>query len=150
MMARQAVPGRLRWIGLRPARREDVVTPDAAEIAAEGLVGDHGRSPRRAVTLIQWEHLPVIAALAGRKAVAPELLRRNLAVAGLNLAAVRKGRVAVGAAVLEITGLCPPCSRMEEALGHGGYTAVRGHGGWYASVVTPGRIAIGDPVVRAD
>ena len=37
-------------------------------------------------------------------------------------------------------------SRMEETLGQGGYSAVRHHGGWCASVVTPGEIALGDAV----
>jgi MOSC domain-containing protein YiiM len=54
--------------------------------------------------------------------------------------------MAVGGAVLRITGICAPCSRMEEVLGFGGYTAVRGHGGRCAEVVTPGRVAIGDAV----
>jgi MOSC domain-containing protein YiiM len=36
-----------------------------------GLDGDHGRPGKRAVTLIQAEHLPVIAALAGLDRVDP-------------------------------------------------------------------------------
>jgi MOSC domain-containing protein YiiM len=54
--------------------------------------------------------------------------------------------VQIGQVVLEIEGPCPPCSRMEESNGIGGYNAVRGHGGWYASVVTPGLVAVGDAV----
>jgi hypothetical protein len=55
------------------------------------------------------------------------------------------GKVA-GDAVLEGTGPCAPCSRMEEALGPGGYVAMRGHGGILARVVVAGRIRIGDAV----
>lgn len=147
LIARHARPGRVAWIGLRPARREAMQAVDAARLEATGLAGDrHARANGRAVTLIQWEHLPVIAALAGRESAPPALLRRNLSVAGLNLWALRKARLRVGAALVEITGPCAPCSRMEEALGHGGYTAMRGHGGWYARVIASGPIALGDPV----
>jgi MOSC domain-containing protein YiiM len=96
--------------------------------------------------LIQAEHLPAIAALAHRDAVAPELLRRNLVVSGINLMALRHGRLRIGGAAVEITGPCAPCSRMEVALGPGGYNAMRGHGGWCAEVLVPGRLAVGDSV----
>lgn len=149
MMSRHASAGRVVWIGLRPERRADVVEVGEAAATQGGLEGDHGRSGKRAVTLLQSEHLPVISALAGREAT-PARLRRNLVIGGINLAALRRDAIRIGDAVLRIEGPCPPCSRMEEALGPGGYSAVRGHGGWYASVETPGRIALGAAVTRAE
>ena len=140
-------PGRIEAIVLRPVRRAEPDLPDRAELGEGGLAGDHAPEGLRAVTLIQAEHLPVIAALSGAE-ITPALLRRNLVVSGLNLAALRGGRLRIGAeAEIEITGPCPPCSRMEEALGYGGYNAMRGHGGWYARVLRPGLLSVGNPVV---
>lgn len=149
MMARHARAGRVDWIGLRPVRRGPVDAVEAAEITGDGLTGDHGRAGKRAVTLIQAEHLPVIAALLGQGAVAASDLRRNIVVSGINLSALRMGQVRIGTAALTIEGPCPPCSRMEETLGPGGYSAVRGHGGFYASVEVPGLLALGDAVTPA-
>jgi MOSC domain-containing protein YiiM len=149
MMARHARPGRLDWIGLRAARYDPVYVTQSAEITDAGLSGDHGRAGKRAVTLIQAEHLPVIAAFSNHAEIEPEVLRRNLVVSGLNLLALRKGLLKIGDVVLEIHGPCPPCSRMEKELGPGGYNAMRGHGGWYASVAMPGRIKVGDIVAPA-
>jgi MOSC domain-containing protein YiiM len=114
----------------------------------EGLESDryHGRSGHRQVTLLQAEHLPVIASCIGQEYVSPETLRRNLIVRGINLLALKDKVITVGSVELEITGLCHPCSRMEELLGTGGYNAMRGHGGLTARVLTHGRIAVGDPV----
>lgn len=150
MMTRTAQPGRVEWIGLRPEKLAEMTSARAAEITEAGLVGDRARAGKRAVTLIQAEHLPAIGAYLGRGAVAPEILRRNLVVAGLNLSALRGRQVGVGTALLEITTVCAPCSRMEKALGHGGYAAMRGHGGWCAQVVQPGLVRIGDAVQPAD
>jgi hypothetical protein len=55
-------PGRLDWIGLRPAKRAALISIDAAHaVAGAGLEGDHysGRSGNRGITLLQAEHLPV-------------------------------------------------------------------------------------------
>ncbi|WP_108815036.1 MOSC domain-containing protein [Loktanella sp. Alg231-35] len=149
MMATHAHVGRLERIGLRAARYAEIDVVDQAEITETGLIGDHGRAGKRAVTLMQAEHLPVIAALSDNAAVTPDMLRRNLLISGLNLLALRKGLLRIGDAVLDIHGPCPPCSRMEKALGPGGYNAMRGHGGWYASVATPRVINIGDVVAPA-
>lgn len=139
--------GRVEQILLRPARKSEMVRPPQADVTEAGLAGDHARAGKRALTLLQAEHLPVIAALAGRTDLAPDLLRRNLVVSGLNLSATRGRQLLLGThVVIEITGPCAPCSRMEEALGEGGYNAMRGHGGWCATVLQSGSIQIGDPV----
>ena len=84
--------GRLEWIGLRPSKRAALVSVDVAHaITGAGLEGDHysGRSGNRGITLLQAEHLPVIAALAGADEIAPANLRHNLLVSGINLAALK-------------------------------------------------------------
>ncbi|MEO0390419.1 MAG: MOSC domain-containing protein [Pseudomonadota bacterium] len=146
LTARWAGPGRVDWIGLRPAKRAPVQSPAEAQVTLAGLDGDRARAGKRTVTLIQAEHLQVIAALSGHAAIAPEVLRRNIVVSGINLNTLKGRDVRVGGAVLRWTTICAPCSRMEAALGHGGYNAMRGHGGWCAEVVQTGVIRIGDPV----
>ncbi|MFY2823577.1 MOSC domain-containing protein [Ruegeria sp. MALMAid1280] len=145
-----AKSGLVDWIGLRPARRLEMEVADQVMISADGLSGDRGRAGKRAVTLIQQEHLAAIGSYLGQGPVAPDILRRNLVVSGINLAALKGREVQLGEAVLRFTVICAPCSRMEEALGKGGYSAVRGHGGWCAEVVQSGRIRLGDPVQPVD
>ncbi|WP_170751691.1 MOSC domain-containing protein [Ruegeria lacuscaerulensis] len=150
LIAGWAKPGRLEWIGLRPDRRADVQPVDNVLISADGLEGDRARAGKRAVTLIQQEHLVAIGSYLGRGPVAPEILRRNLVVSGINLAALKGREVQVCEAILRFTVICAPCSRMEDAFGKGGYSAVRGHGGWCAEVVKPGRVKLGDVVQPVD
>jgi len=114
-------------------------------------LGQRGESElsTRQVTLIQAEHLDVIARLARVQQVDPVGLRRNVVVSGINLLALKNAKLEVGAALLEIVGPCHPCSRMEEAIGIGGYASMRGHGGMTARVLRGGLIRVGD-VVRAE
>ncbi|MBF9035156.1 MOSC domain-containing protein [Rhodobacterales bacterium HKCCE2091] len=147
LTSRHARDGRIDGILLRPERRAPVTSVPSAELTVSGLAGDHRARPgKRALTLIQAEHLPVIAALAGREVTA-EMLRRNIVLSGINLGALRGVELALGLARIRITGPCAPCSRMEEALGPGGYNAMRGHGGWCAEVLEPGPVSVGDAVV---
>ncbi|MGH8030098.1 MAG: MOSC domain-containing protein [Arenimonas sp.] len=140
--------GRVRWIGLRPKRDVPMLEVDSVIATVSGLEGDrHGSlGGKRGITLIQAEHFPVIAALAGLDHVAPATLRRNLVVEGLPVIAL-KGRVfRIGEALFEGTGDCDPCSRMEAALGPGGFNAMRMHGGLTARILQGGRIRVGDSV----
>jgi MOSC domain-containing protein YiiM len=166
--------GRIEAIFLRPARGVPARSVDSAEaLVGRGLAGDRsaliapGRPAggKRQVTLLQAEHLPLIAAWSGHagtgdrggESCAPVLgaaaLRRNLVVSGFNLLAARAlfagvaVQVRIGNAVrLEFSGPCDPCSKMEVLLGPGGYNAMRGHGGVTARILAGGRIAVGDAV----
>lgn len=123
--------------------------PSIAELdETSGLVGDRyrGRSGKRHVTLIQFEHLATISSLLHVKAVNPAQLRRNLAVSSINLLALKDKQFSIGSTRLEYTGLCHPCSQMEKTFGIGGYNAVRGHGGITARVIVGGAIHVGDAV----
>ena len=68
-------------------------------------------------------------------------------VSGLNLLALKGKTFRIGDVVLEYTGLCHPCSKMEAALGPGGYNAMRGHGGITTRVIEGGEVALGDSVL---
>ena len=146
--------GRLEWIGCSDKRLSQINSlPEATIEVDTGITGDYHCSSgsgdlKRQVTLIQHEHFAVIGSLTGggRDSLAPQLLRRNLVVSGINLIALKNRKFRVGAVVLEGSGPCDPCSRMEENLGPGGYNAMRGHGGITARVLAGGAIRVGDDV----
>lgn len=130
------------------ARMIDTTTALAGVGLADDRLGRQGAAElsTRQVTLLQSEHLNVIAQLARVAKVDPVGLRRNLVIAGINLAALKSSRLRIGAALLEMVGPCQPCSRMEAAIGRGGYAAMRGHGGWTARVLESGTLHVGDAV----
>jgi MOSC domain-containing protein YiiM len=151
--------GRIDWIGTRPARNVPVQVVEEVRVEANGgLTGDHysGQSGKRHVTLIQAEHLAAIASflqgglstsVPGTLPIDPALLRRNLVVSGLNLVALKGQQFRLGdEVILEYTGECHPCSKMETTLGAGGYNAMRGHGGITARVLQGGTVRVGDGV----
>ena len=162
--------GRLDEIVVRVRRGEDAVSvTEARAMVGLGLEGDRAAEGRKAdparkrqVTLIQAEHLPAVAGFVGLEAVSATLLRRNLVISGINLAALRApyrdmrfglrffgDRTDEPGALLEVTGACDPCSAMERALGPGGYAAMRSHGGITARVLEDGVLRVG-MAVRAE
>lgn len=147
------IQGRVDAIVVRSAPRDRARTVEQTmALAGVGLaddrLGQRGEAElsTRQVTLIQQEHLPLIAAFARSGPLDPVDLRRNLVVSGINLLSLKKARLQVGQAVLELVGPCAPCSRMEEVIGPGGYAAMRGHGGMTARILEGGLIRVGDVV----
>ncbi len=160
----QAMPqiGKLESIIVRPARR--IAATELAHtiaIAGIGLQDDRRgiesknsaiKVSNRQVTLIQAEHIEVIAKIMQLPKLSAVLLRRNLVISGINLLAMKPlfkehaHYVQIGTVLLEITGICAPCSRMEELLGEGGYNAMRGHGGVNARIINGGELNVGDAV----
>lgn len=140
--------GEVVWIGLRPASRSPMVQTGHAEaVRGNGLTGDRFKARRtaREVTLIQAEHIAAVASIMGYE-VLPDMLRRNVVVRGINLISLKGKVFSIGSAQFEMTDLAHPCSRMEEALGPGGYNAMRGHGGITARILQSGTLSVGDRV----
>lgn len=124
----------------------------SAASKTRNLLGSEGQDSKRQVTLIQAEHIAVIAKFLG-KPIDAALLRRNLVVSGINLLAAKSlfrdqtMQLKIGEVVLEITGSCEPCSKMEASLGKGAYNAMRGHGGVTAKVIVGGELSVNDAVI---
>ena len=155
-------PGVLEALYLRPQRGVPAIAVDRAEaVEGRGLLGDRtaervrttAGTGKRQVTLMQAEHVPLIARWTGRDTLDAGILRRNLVISGVNLVAARSPfprqsiSVRIGDdVVLAVTGECAPCSKMEDALGRGAYNALRGHGGVTARVLRGGILRVGDVV----
>jgi MOSC domain-containing protein YiiM len=158
--------GRLDAIWVRGQRRGAMHAMVQAQAqVGRGLLGDHRSATLRTepdrrsreITLIQAEHMPLVAQWVGMASLDAGLLRRNLVISGLNLLSMRSpfadARLVwqLGDEVLlQITGTCDPCSRMEALLGPGGYNAMRGHGGLTAILMRGGRLKVGDQLRPAD
>ena len=142
--------GKVQWIGIRARRYEDLTSLESViALKDQGLQGDHYKGKpgsKRQVTLIQQEHLSAVAAMLGKEGIDPNLTRRNIVISGINLHALKDRVFKIGAVMLEGTGDCAPCSRMEQNLGAGGWNAMRGHGGITARVLEGGEMKLGDEV----
>ncbi len=139
---------------LAPEGSAPMERTEAVEAVEGGLAGDRYQrgtghySPHDAceVTLIDAAAIETIRAeydidlRDGRH-------RRNLVVAGLDLATLLGATFRIGEATLRGTRPRPPCAHVEAVAGEDGVArALSGHGGICAAVVDPGRIAVSDAV----
>lgn len=142
--------GRVEWIGIRSNKSVPMTVLKEIEARRDhGLYGDKaGKRPggKRQVTFIQAEYIPLLQSLLPNADISLANLRRNISISGINLNALKDQTIQVGDAVLQVTGFCHPCSKLEENLGQGVFNAMRGHGGLTAKVIESGRIALGDTV----
>ncbi len=117
--------------------------PVAAASAVEnlGLEGDRHAKPdsKRQVLLIEAETLEKFDLRVGE-------VKENITTRGIALTSLPVGtRLRVGEAVLELTGECHPCERMEE-LRPGLRQALGGQRGMLARVAQGGTLRVGDSI----
>ena len=116
---------------------------DEVEVVAnKGFRGCiHGRpGSKRQVSLIDRETLE-------RLGVSPGRVKENITTRGMDLRALSTGQILhIGEqCVLEITGPCHPCARMDE-IRMGLQEELRGQRGWLCKVNVGGRIRRGDRI----
>jgi len=137
LMTLYSKSGKVVAISVRPERTKPVqIVHKVNGVEKKGLEGDRSKGGNRQVTLIQKEHMEAVASFLGKESLDFTLTRRNILVEGINLLSLKGKKFQIGNVILEYTGECHPCSRMEEALGTGGYNAMRGHGGITAKIIS--------------
>ena len=129
---------------------------DAVQVGWRGVEGDsqktrvhHGR-PWQALCLWSLEVIEMLQAEG--HPIAPGLAGENITVRGLEWADVRAGvRLRVGTVLCEISAYALPCYQNTEWFLGGDFERMHHERGpvsrMYATVLEPGAIAIGDPVV---
>jgi MOSC domain-containing protein YiiM len=148
LFEKYAQPGKVVAISVRAERITPVtLVRTVTAIENKGLDGDRSMGGKRQVTFIQLEHIAAIASFLGKTQLDFTLTPRNIVVSGINLLALKGKQFGIGEAIFEHSGECHPCSRMKEALGVGGYNAMRGHGGITAKVIRGGAFKQNDEVV---
>lgn len=145
----------LAGIARHTVKKGPTETLESSAVTLElGVVGDicgvrrpSGRNARQ-VTLMTLPDWNDACRDLGRE-IAWHLRRVNLLVDG-DLPREAGALVAIGDLVLEITGECDPCKRMEDvAVGLRAALTPDWRGGRLARVVVPGTIAVGDAVSAA-
>lgn len=129
-------------LGSREPMRE---VDNVVVIASEGLEGDRhrmadGSRSKRQILLMDRETLD-------RFQLADGVIRENITVEGLEFSSLSDGdRVLIGSdVVLEITGDCEPCSRMDE-IRQGLKDELEGQRGMLAYAESGGNIRVGDTI----
>lgn len=149
------MPGRLIGIARKGRPRGEMETLDHAMIGTEtGIAGDYrgamrpGKINRRQITIMAAEDWMAALAELGQP-VSWEQRRANLLVEGIELPREPGTLLRIGAALVEITGECDPCRRMD-AVADGLLLALMPawRGGRTARVIEGGEIALGDRVSR--
>jgi MOSC domain-containing protein YiiM len=134
--------GRVSHLFLAVGSRQRMREVEAAlALADQGFEGcRHARrGNRRQILLVDVETLDSFG-------LAPGQVRENVTTVGLPVNELLKGQwLEIGEAVLEVTGPCEPCSRMDE-IRMGLQQELRGRRGTLCRVIEGGQVRIGDTI----
>jgi MOSC domain-containing protein YiiM len=119
---------------------------DAVDVTADGVVGDRYGSARD-LTLIEAEALDGLRDDTGIELSAAES-RRQVLTRGISLNELVGERFTVGDVECVGQELCEPCSHLQGITQQGVLRGLVHRGGLRADIVSGGRIAVGDKIVR--
>lgn len=126
------------------------------EVGYGGVVGDrqgtrrHHGAPWQALCL--WSEEVIAAFAAGGHPIGPGYAGENVTIVGLRWGDVRPGvRMAIGTVLCEVSSYAVPCRQNAEWFSDRSFDRIHHRHGpvsrMYATVLRPGSVAVGDPVV---
>jgi MOSC domain-containing protein YiiM len=119
---------------------------DAVEVTADGVVGDR-YAESRDLTLVEAEALEGLREDTGIE-VSPAEVRRQVLTRGIRLNDLVGERFKVGEVECVGQELCEPCNHLQGLTYPGVLRGLVHRGGLRADIVSGGRIAVGDEVMR--
>jgi MOSC domain-containing protein YiiM len=136
--------GTVEQIAITPEKSALPGAVGEVEVSATGIVGDRFAEAGD-ITLIEAEALEAFSGETGIP-LTHEESRRQVLTRGIRLNDLVGQRFRVGG--VEVVGreLCEPCSHLQSLTREGVLRGMVHRAGLNADVVTPGRIAVGDPV----
>ena len=139
--------GTVLALALRPVKGAEMVTCDSLNLSRkEGVIGDHGTSRKRQVSLLDEVAWNVACESVGHDL--PWTVRRaNILIQGIDLPGLVGQTVRLGSTEIEILGEVTPCHLMD-AVKNGLKDALvpEWRGGVYGRVIESGGIQIGDKI----
>jgi MOSC domain-containing protein YiiM len=133
--------GTIDHLFIKPGHREEMIPVETINVIQQkGIEGDasFGRSNRQ-ILIISHEVVKAYGLMPGD-------LRENITVSQLDVSAIStETRLSIGEVVLEVTGDCNPCARLEE-LRVGLMDEIHGNRGILARVLEPGEINVGQTI----
>lgn len=129
---------------------------DSIDVTAEGCLGDrqndtrHHGGPNRAVCLMKQSVLQALQEEG--HPIGPGTTGENILIGGIDEVVLAAETVlAIGPVRLQLTGDAPPCKTIRASFSEGAFTALshkrnQERTRWYARVLTPGTVELGDVV----
>ncbi len=126
-----------------PAGRHPIEEVEAVEcVAGHGLRGDrffgYRSDYKGQVTLFSWEVYLELCATRGDTDASPARLRRNVIVEGIDLNALIGTEFELQGVRLHGTEECRPCYWMDQAIGAGAESWLKGRGGLRCRILSQG------------
>ncbi|MEE3310768.1 MAG: MOSC domain-containing protein [Candidatus Thermoplasmatota archaeon] len=139
--------GTVLALALRPEKGGAMALAESISLTPEnGVMGDHGTSQRRQITLLDDAAWQTTCSEIGIE-LDWTVRRANVLVQGLDLPSLVNQRVQIGTSMVEIMGEVTPCYLMDEAQsGLEAALTPDWRGGVYARIVTSGSVEIGGQI----
>ena len=139
--------GTVLALAQRPSKGGAMIVSDSLVLnPKDGVVGDHGKSKRRQVTILDTSSWEAVCSEVGVD-LPWEVRRANILVQDIELQSLVDKTIRIGTAIAKVLGEVDPCHVMDEAhFGLKDAMKSEWRGGAYALILKEGTVKIDDKI----